>query len=70
MPVLQDACCEMIAITLRKKTADATKKDPRLTEVSQAEDKQLREEYSWTYKQSFLDLADKAIKSCFVARKE
>ena len=39
MPVLQDACCEVIAITLRKKTADATKKDPRLTEVSQAEDK-------------------------------
>ena len=49
MPVLIDACCEAIALHLRKTTQAATKHDPKLTEVSPKEDEQLREEYSWAY---------------------
>ena len=67
----QNALCSLIA--RRPKQEDSLEdmvESLKILCAEQAEDKQLREEYSWTYKQSFLDLADKAIKSCFVARKE
>ena len=65
MPILIDACCEIIALHLRQATHDATITNSRFTSVSREEDANLVSNFSWAYNQSFKDLAKSAIKRLF-----
>ena len=53
IPLLIDACCEVIAIHLRKATAKASENNPKLVEVSKEDDFHYRNQYAWAYNQSY-----------------